>query len=295
MLKKIIKITICVLLLSGILLAVWAFFVEPNQLFVTNYNLKVKNWSPKLNNFKIVAISDIHAGSNFIDEAKIRRIVELANAQNPDLIVLLGDYVAEQHFNRAELKMPLETAAENLKGLQAKYGVYAILGNHDEEYNAQLVRVALEKDGYRVLKNEAVSIQTENEKLRLLGVTDSSKITNWGEANKATIAALDKLESKEGKIIILTHNPDALACTTGELPISPDAVLFLAGHTHGGQVRLPFIGTPVVPTNFKQKYVSGFVRDRRIDIFVTPGIGTSIMPIRFDVPPEISVLNIDAE
>ncbi|MGI8468363.1 MAG: metallophosphoesterase [Pyrinomonadaceae bacterium] len=295
MLKKNFKILLFIVLFAGIILFGYAFFIEPDELIVRDYNLKVKNWSPKLNNFKIVAIADIHGGSNFIDEAKIRKIVELTNAQNPDIIVLLGDYVSQRNFSRSQLKMPLETVAENLKGLKAGYGVYAVLGNHDNEYSGKLVRNALEKDGYRVLENEAVGIEKGDEKIRLLGIADVLQNDNLEQNNKAGIAALDKLDSREGKIIILTHSPDAVKYVSGNLPVSPDAVLFLAGHTHGGQVRLPFIGAPVIPSSYGQKYAAGFIREQEIDMFVTTGIGTSILPVRFGVPPEISVLNIEAE
>lgn len=273
----------------------YAFFIEPNRLVVKNYDLKVKDWSPKLNGFKIVAIADIHGGANFIDEAKIRRVVELANAQNADIIVLLGDYVSQQYFDRAKLKMPVETVAANLKGLKANYGVYAILGNHDNEYDGAAIKNALEKDGYRVLEDEAVSIQKDGEKIRLLGISDILKTNDWEEGYRLAKAALDNLESKEGKVVIMTHNPDAVIYTTGDMPVSPDTVLFLAGHTHGGQIRLPLIGAPVVPSSYGQKYAAGFIRDRGVDMFVTTGIGTSILPVRFGVPPEISVLNISAE
>lgn len=293
--KKIIKILLVLISLTGIFLAVWGFLIEPNQLVVRNYNLKIRNWSPKLRGFKIVAISDIHGGSNFIDEAKIRRIVGLVNEQKPDIILLVGDYISEQHFDRAKLKMPLETVAESLKGLKASYGVYAVIGNHDNDYNNQAVQEALQKDGYNVLENAAVSIEKNGEKLRLLGMEDALRARSWDESKKEALAALGKLESDEGKIIIFTHNPDSVVYLSEDVQISPDAVLFLSGHTHGGQVRLPLIGAPIVPSTYGQKYAAGFIRENNIDMFVTTGIGTSIIPVRFGVPPEISVLNIEAK
>jgi predicted MPP superfamily phosphohydrolase len=294
-LKKIFLYTALSILLILAVLGIWSFLIEPDLLFVNHYELKVKNWSPKLNNFKIVAIADIHAGRNFIDEAKIRKIVELANAEDADIIVLLGDYVAQQHFDRTKLKMPVETVAENLKGLRAKFGVYAVLGNHDGWFNLQAVRQSLEKDGYKVLENEAVQIEKDGEKLRIVGLPDSlsGEITENNIQNARE--GLARLGNEEGKVIVLTHNPDDIVKVINEALVSPDFVLFLAGHTHGGQVRLPFIGAPVVPSKYGQKYAAGHVRDKGVDMFVTTGVGTSIIPVRFGIPPEIAVLNIVAE
>jgi uncharacterized protein len=276
-------------------LAVWALFIEPNRLDIKNYELKVKNWSPKLANFKIVAISDIHGGSNFIDEAKIREVVEKANAQDADIIVLLGDFVSQQRFNRAKLKMPIEIIADNLKGLQAKHGVYAVLGNHDGWYGLKNVRNELERVGFQVLENEAVSIEKNGEKLRILGLPDSLSTIVPENKIQDGREGLERLENKEGKVIVLAHNPDDVLNVTGDNLVSSDLGLFLAGHTHGGQCRFPIIGSPIVPSNYGQKYAAGHVRDQNVDMFITTGIGTSIFPIRFGVPPEISVLNINAE
>lgn len=291
---KAIKYLVLFTALTGISLALWAFVIEPNRLVVNEYNLQIRNWSPKLQGFKIVAISDIHGGSNFIDETKIRHLVELANAQNPDVIVLLGDYVSQQHVDRSKLKMPMETIADNLKGLQARYGVYVILGNHDGWYDLREVRKSLEKNGYRVLENEAVSLEKNGEKLRIVGLPDSLSWKNPEDKNKNAKEGLAKLSDQDGKVIVLTHNPDDIDANVGENSPSPDMVLFLAGHTHGGQVRFPYFGAPIIPTNRGQKYAAGFIREPDVDVFVTTGVGTSILPVRFGVPPEIAVLTLNA-
>lgn len=282
-----------ILMLTGA--AVWAFFIEPNRLVVNAYELKVKNWPPPLNNFKIAAIADIHGGSNYIDEAKIREIVRLTNAQNPDLIVLLGDYVSKQNPAGPELKMSLASVMENLRGLHAKYGVYAVIGNNDNDYNYEAVRSGIENIGYRVLENEAAEIKVNGETLRILGIADVLKDNRPANYVKKAGIALDSLNSKEGKVIAITHNPEVLFYTTGDSSVSPDLVLMIAGHTHGGQVNFPILGAPFVPSAYGQKYAAGHIRDRGIDIFVSSGIGTSKIPARFGVPPEISILNIRAE
>jgi len=131
----------------------YSYFIEPSRLVVHEEDLQIPNWNVKLDGFKVVAISDIHGGANYITEAKIREIVELTNAQNPDLIVLLGDYVSQKKGKHSELKMPIETIADNLQGFNAKYGVYAIIGNHDWWFDEKKVRIEMERVGIKVLEN----------------------------------------------------------------------------------------------------------------------------------------------
>lgn len=157
------KITFAVLLGIGFLLAVYSFVIEPNRLVIRQASINLPSWPAELQGMRIAAISDLHAGAPYISQEKLRQLVELTNAQQPDLILLAGDFVIQRVLG-GKFMEPAAMAGE-LKHLKARQGVFATLGNHDWWYNAARVRVALEEAGIRVLDNQAIKIEQNGKPL----------------------------------------------------------------------------------------------------------------------------------
>lgn len=270
----------------------YAYFIEPRQFVIVTETLAVPNWSPKLNGFRVVAIADLHTGSNYAPPERIRYVVEQANAQNPDLIILLGDYVSESKWDRemrnrpegtdrTELKIPVETIAESLRGLKAKYGVFAIIGNHDWYHNEQKIHRLLEEiAGINVLNNEIIEIDTESgEQVRVWGIEDLYR-------NRKVPPEPFNVLAEKRNIIALTHNPDSLLT-------APDGFsLMFSGHTHGGQLNWPIFGPKAVFND--ARFMDGHATVDGKHVYVTSGVGTSVIPFRFRVPPEIAVITINS-
>ncbi|OGH97646.1 MAG: hypothetical protein A2039_04800 [Candidatus Melainabacteria bacterium GWA2_34_9] len=273
-LKNVIK---TLLLLTFSILFVIGFFIEPDEIVVHKVTLKLNNWDKKHDNLKIAVISDIHAGAPFINADKIRKIVELSNKENPDLILLPGDFVSNGVIGETFVKPDL--VAGILSKLKSKYGIIAVLGNNDWGYNGKKVTLALENKNITVLENNAKELIINGKPLWIAGVADLIK--RFPDIDKA----LSKINGKS-PILLLSHNPDVF-------PFIPDRVnLTIAGHTHGGQVDLPFAGRLIVPSGFGERYAFGHIHENNKDLYVSTGIGTSMIPVRFGVLPEIVILTI---
>jgi len=279
-LRKAIRIALGLFLLLILFCLMWGLFIEPNRLVIHEQSIQIDNWPKELGGLRIALIADLHTGGWFIDENKLRLIVDRTNQLNPDLVVLLGDYVAPNSWHSRRVEP--EITAGVLKDLRAPLGVYAVLGNHDWWYNGAKVRRAFEQNGIPVLEDEVIEIRWRDKSFWLAGLADL-----WTRPQQ-----IDETIAKAppgSTMIALTHNPDIFP----RLP--PNVPLLLAAHTHGGQVSIPLIGTPIVPSRFGSKYTAGHVFENGHHMFVTTGIGTSILPVRFRVPPEIVVLTVKSK
>lgn len=264
------------LLVGG--LVFWGFFVEPNRLIVRHETIQVSQLPPELDGLRIVLLSDIHADGSFIDERKLQTIVERANQLQPEMIVICGDYIAGDG-RRHEPKILPETFAPILKNFNAPLGVYSVLGNHDWWYDGVRVRQALEQNGIKVLENEAIKVDRSGTSFWIVGFADL-----WTRPQRIP-EALAKVPQNV-PLIAITHNPDIFPRLPHYVP------LLLAGHTHGGQISLPLIGPVVEPSRISKNYVRGHVIENGRHLFVTVGIGTSIIPVRFGATPEIVLLTV---
>lgn len=265
-----------IILLLGVLIF-WGFFIEPGLLVVREQTIQIENWPRELSGLRVAVIADIHVDNWFVNDKKLRSIVERTNQLQPDLIVILGDYMSGNGWVKRTVEP--EVFAAILKDLKAPLGVYSVLGNHDWWYDGNKVRRGLEQNGIMVLDDEVAQIDARGTSIWLAGLADL-----WTRPQRIN-ETIDKVP-QGAPIIALAHNPDIF-------PKLPQRVqLLLAGHTHGGQVRFPIIGAVVQSTDFGDRYERGHLFENNHHLFVSSGIGTSIMPVRFGVTPEIVLLTL---
>jgi uncharacterized protein len=261
----------------GLVLAADAFWIEPTRLVVNRQELRIPRWPAELAGLRVAFLSDLHVGSPHWDVTKLGLLVERVNVENPDLILLGGDYLINDVLFGDHVA--IEPIAAELAHLHAPLGVFAVLGNHDWWNDGPHVRSVLEAHGVRVLDDQATRIDARGSSFCLLGLRDEYQ--RQRSANGELALAIPHLP-----LIVLTHEPDIFA------DLDDRVSLTLAGHTHGGQVKLPLLGALVVPSRFGQRYAAGHVVENGRHLFVTSGVGTSIWPVRLGVPPEIALLTL---
>lgn len=259
-------------------------FIEPKTLVVDTYDVPF----PLHHALKVVVLSDLHVGP-YTNATDINHVVQKVNDLFPDLILLAGDYIADEGMHAREME-----ALAPLKNMRATVGVFAIIGNHDrgvhdwlpgattKEDNAEYLRSYFRTLGIMVLTNESTTINLGTEKIVLAGIDDIM-------SRKADLDAAMRTIPTGTPTILVSHSPDVILDT-----LSTKANLIVTGHTHGGQIRLPFLGpVPPLPTRLGRKYDQGiFAVDNDTTLAITRGIGESGPRARLFAWPEIMQLRL---
>ena len=246
--------------------ATYGVAYERHQIGVTPASLAVSGLPPALDGLRIALLTDIHH-SHLVGAEDVSNAVEIALAERPDLIVLGGDYVT---FGDRAFVGPV---ADLLAPLQAPHGVHAILGNHDDDKD---MPAALARKGFTVLKDQRTRLTIRGEPLELAGI-------RFWTRRPADIARV--LREARDTVLLLAHDPRRL---TEAAALNVPGVL--AGHTHGGQVLLPGVGAVVKAARFPILHGTG--QQENTSIFVSRGIGTVYLPIRFNCPPEVALVTL---
>jgi predicted MPP superfamily phosphohydrolase len=256
-------------------------------LVVTDYAPAPRNW-PAGHRLTITVIADLHAGGPNMGLARVRDVVDAAIALNSDLVVILGDYFATHRFITEHV--PHAAWAAELARLKARHGVYALLGNHDWWYDVEGVRAALRQVRIPLLVNDAVLLGAPGAKFWLAGLDDQlahylGRNSFRGEDDLPGTMA--KIKSDD-PVILLAHEPDIFP------QVPPRVALTLAGHTHGGQIVLPFVPPVWAPSAYGARFAYGHIVEQDRHMIVSGGLGTSKVPLRLGVTPEIVRVTLGA-
>jgi len=266
--------------LGAAVLAGDSLLLEPNRPQLVRQELALPRWPAALDGYKIAVLSDFHYDPVF-SVHPLRAAIPVVNGLRPDLIALTGDFVTHASFggNRRKAAYAAEPCASFLRQMKAPHGLWAVMGNHDAITDPKLVTSILQSTGIRVLDNQSTPVEHAGARFWLSGVDDVLK------GNSDLNAALANVPKGE-PTILLAHEPD-YADFVARYPVD----LQLSGHSHGGQVRLPFL-PPFYEPPLAQKYIAGLFRVGPLTLYTNRGIGTIGLPIRFDCPPEITLLTL---
>ncbi len=267
------------ILAAGVLaFLLWSFIIEPDMLVVERHTLRAEKWAKEFENLRIVLAGDIHLDNLTYGEDKLNEIVEKINSLNPDLVLLTGDYISKK---KNSPDFDIETAARGLSKIKSTYGVYGAYGNHDNLVGwRKMGRLFEGIGGVKILRNSSETISINGKKLMIAAIADA----NTMDVNIS--AALKGAENADG-VIFLSHTPDIIRDIPNKFSV------MLSGHTHGGQIWTPKFMRGFVKRRYMDKYERGLVLEDGKTLFVTSGLGMSIVPMRFLVPPEIVLLKIE--
>ncbi|MFZ0640950.1 MAG: metallophosphoesterase [Candidatus Acidiferrales bacterium] len=237
-----------------------------SRIEVTEHRIGLTNLPESFRGLRVVQLTDIHHGLYF-PAAALSLAVELTNKLEPDIIALTGDFVTRS-------RNYIEPAAEMLGALRAREGVFAVLGNHDFRVDADEIAAALDRHGVEVLRNRHVTLRRRGQKLCLAGIDDFLYRADLPRAVRGIQAGTPT--------VLLSHNPGII-----EHAAHMGINLVLSGHTHGGQVRLPLIGCVYGRSDEKMRFKKGRDSLGGTQIYVSRGLGTVVLPVRYGCPSEI--------
>jgi predicted MPP superfamily phosphohydrolase len=259
-------------------LAVESALIEPNRPRIVRQDIALRRWPARLEGFTIAHLSDFHYDP-LCSVHPLKAAIGMVNSLRPDLIALTGDFVSVPLLslnNRAGASVA-EPCAHLLRQMQAPHGLWAVMGNHDFYTDPVRVTNALRAAGIQVLANQSVPIERDGARFWLSGVND----VLGGDANlDATLQTVTGGEAT----VLLAHEPD-YADHAARYPVD----LQLSGHSHGGQVRIPLAGPLYLP-ELAKKYVAGLYNIGPLTLYTNRGLGTVILPVRLNCPPEITFL-----
>ena len=269
---------------AGTLGTLDAFAIEPGfSLAVKSWTVRHASWPRSATPLRIGVLTDIHAVEPWMPARRIGAIAAQLNACKPDIVVLLGDYVNALRLRFYSGIVPVPEWMAALKELHAPLGIYAVLGNHDWwSGEAATIRRSFEKAGIHLLENAAVNVSNGGHPFWIAGLGDQLA---FGSRGLDDLSGTLRQLSDNAPAVLLAHEPYIFPA------ISKRIALTLAGHTHGGQVYVPFIGRPAIPFQFA-KYAYGHVEHQGRHMIVSSGLGLSNYPVRFLVPPEIALVTL---
>ncbi len=271
------------LLALGAAAAGYGFLIEPRRIVVERIEVRLRRLPAEFDGFRIAQLSDIHYGP-YMFSWFLRKAVEEINALKPDLVALTGDFISRplgKDNGREGAEMHAPPCAAALQGLRSSYGNFAVLGNHDHWNHPGIVKDSLESARIPVLNNQALTLEKDNARLWLVGVNDVM------ERAADLEHALRRVPPSEATLL-LAHEPD-FADHAAKFPVD----LQLSGHSHGGQVRLPWMGAPILP-HLGRKYPMGLYRVGNMQLYTNRGFGVINPPVRFNCPPEITLITLRA-
>jgi uncharacterized protein len=266
--------------LAGVATAAYGIGVEPESILVTRYRLTPPRW-PSGQRLSMTVIADLHAGGPNMTAAHIDRVADIAALERADVVLLLGDYFATHRFVTEHV--PPSVWAASLARVRGRLGTWAVLGNHDWWFDIKGVRNALAGVGVPVLENRAVLLGESGHRFWLAGLGDqlAHPLGHHRFRGEDDLDGTLSQVNTEDPVILMAHEPDIFT-------VVPDRVsLTLAGHTHGGQIRIPFLWERYVPSRYGARFAYGHIVEGGRHLIVSGGLGVSNIPVRIGVPPEI--------